>query len=90
MSHLPQIIYIFSPVPSGNEIHGVIQSLAWLAALFVITFEHEFHSNLTDWRSQRYYQAPTRLVKRGDHGEKPQLCHDSVCTRQEATHSPIP
>lgn len=44
MSHLPQIIYIFSLVPSGNEIHGVIQSLAWLAALFIITSEHEFHS----------------------------------------------
>ena len=65
-SHLPQIIYIFSLVVSGNEIHGVIQSLAWLAARFVITFEHKFHSKLTEQRAQRYYQAATRLVRRGD------------------------
>lgn len=63
MLHLPQIISIFSLLPSGNEIHGVIQSLAWLPAFFVITSLHELHEEV---EISKVLSSSSTFSKKGD------------------------
>lgn len=48
MSHLPQIIRTFSLVSSGNEIHRVVPSLAWLLALYVTASQVSLRSDAVE------------------------------------------
>lgn len=81
MLHLPQIISIFSLLPSGNEIHGVIQSLAWLPAFFVITSLHELHEEV---EISKVLSSSSTFSKKGDQGDP----HGSAHTRQEGCTAP--